>query len=188
MSSDHLRLFLAVDVPEDRLAALAARTESLRQRSDGARWTPVESQHVTLKFLGSTPGERVGPLLEAMRAMSARHAPFELRLSGLGTFPERGRARVLWAGFDDPAPLRALAGDLDAALIPLGHEPEGRPFSAHLTLARFKVPTSVRGLVDVNLGGIDPFTVSEVGLWRSRLSPKGARYERLGGAPLRGRP
>lgn len=184
MSSDQLRLFLAVDVPEDQLAALAARTESLRQRSDGARWTPVESQHVTLKFLGSTPEERVSPLLEAMRAMSARHAPFELRLSELGTFPERGRARVLWAGFDDPAPLRALAGDLDAALVPLGHEPEGRPFSAHLTLARFKVPASVRGLVDVNLGGIDPFTVSEVGLWRSRLSPGGARYERLGGALL----
>ena len=188
MSSDHLRLFLAVDVPEDRLAALAARTESLRQRSDGARWTPVESQHVTLKFLGSTPGERVGPLLEAMRAMSAGHTPFELRLSKLGTFPERGKARVLWAGFDDPTSLRALAVDLDAAVIPLGHQPESRPFSAHLTLARFKLPVSMRGLVDVDLGGIDPFTVSEVGLWRSRLSPKGARYERLGGAPLRGRP
>ena len=184
MSTEQLRLFFAVDVPEDRLVALAARAEPLRQRLDGARWTPVENQHVTLKFLRPTPEERVSPLLEVMSAVRARHAPFELRLSELGTFPERGKARVLWAGFDDPTPLRALAVDLDAALVPLEHQPASRPLSAHLTLARFKIPVAVRGLVDVDLGGLDPFTVSEVGLWRSRLSPKGARYERLGRAPL----
>ena len=142
---------------------------------------------MTLKFLGSTPEASVGPLLDAIRAVSARHAPFELRLAELGTFPERGKARVLWAGFDDPTPLRALALDLDAALVPLGHRSESRPFSAHLTLARFKVPARVAGLVEVDLAGLDPFTVDEVGLFRSRLSPKGARYERLGGAPLSAR-
>ncbi len=184
MSSEHLRLFFAVDVPEDRLVALATRAEPLRQRSEGARWIPVENQHVTLKFLGSTPEGHVSALLETMRAVSARHAPFELRLAELGTFPERGKARVLWAGFDDPSPVRDLAVDLDAALVPLGHQPENRPFSAHLTLARFRIPAPVRGLVDVDLEGLDPFTVSEVGLWRSRLSPQGARYERLGGAAL----
>lgn len=181
---EQLRLFLAVEVPEDRLVALAARAEPLRQRLDGARWTPVENQHVTLKFLGPTPEERVGPLLDVLHPVSASHAPFELRLAKLGTWPERGKRRVLWAGFDDPTALRALAVDLDAALVPLGHQPANRPFSAHLTLARFKIPVAVRGLVDVDLSGLDPFTVSEMGLWRSRLSPRGARYERLARAPL----
>ena len=185
MSSEQLRLFLAVNAPESVLIELASRVDPLRRRIDGARWAPIENQHVTLKFLGATPAERVGSLLEPVRAVAANHAPFELRLAEIGSWPERGPARVLWTGFEDPSPLRSLAGDLDAALVSLGYPPEKRAFRGHLTLARFKKPVPVSHLFEeVDLAGIDPFTVGEVGLWRSRLSPKGARYQRLETAPL----
>jgi RNA 2',3'-cyclic 3'-phosphodiesterase len=183
-----LRLFVAVDVPRDLLLAVDARLQPLRSRVEGARWAPIENQHVTLRFLGATPDQRLAPLVESLRSTVARHAPFALQLGMLGTFPERGKARVLWAGFEAPAPLASLAQDLEPALVSLGYGSEKRAFSAHLTLARFKVPAAVRGLTaGVDLSDLDPFTVGEVGLWRSHLSPKGARYELVDRAPLRAR-
>ena len=183
-----LRLFIAVDVPRDLLAAVDSRLQPMRDRVEGARWAPIENQHVTLRFLGATPDDRLAPLVGSLRSTAARHAPFALQLARLGTFPERGRARVLWAGFDDPAPLVSLAQDLEPLLVSLGYGSEKRAFSAHLTLARFKVPTALRGLTsEVDLSDLDPFTVEEVGLWRSHLSPKRARYELVERAPLRAR-
>jgi 2'-5' RNA ligase len=181
-----LRLFVAVDVPRDLLLAVDSRVEPLRSRLEGARWAPVENQHVTLRFLGATPEDKVASLVESLRSTAARHGTFALQLATLGTFPERGKARVLWAGFDDPAPLVSLAQDLEPQFVSLGYASEKRAFSAHLTLARFNVPAAVRGLATaVDLSDLDPFTVVEVGLWRSHLSPKGARYELLERAPLR---
>jgi 2'-5' RNA ligase len=183
-----LRLFLAVDVPRDLLHEVEARVKPLRSQAEGARWAPVENQHVTLRFLGTTPDDRLASLVSSVRSTVARHDPFILRLGTLGSFPERGKARVLWAGFEDPTPLLALARDLEPVLVSLGYEAEKRAFSAHLTLARFKVPAAVRELTaKVDLSDLDPFTVEQVGLWRSHLSPKGARYELLHGAPLRAR-
>ena len=183
-----LRLFVAVDVPRDLLLAVDSRLQPLRGRLEGARWAPIENQHVTLRFLGATPEDRLAPLVGSLRATVARHAPFALQLGRLGTFPERGKARVLWAGFDEPAPLVSLAQDLEPVLVSLGYGSEVRAFSAHLTLARFKIPATVRGLTtEIDLSDLEPFTVGEVGLWRSHLSPKGVRYELLERAPLRAR-
>ena len=183
-----LRLFLAVDVPRDLLLELDGRVAPLRSRTEGARWAPIENQHVTLRFLGTTPDDRLGPLVSSVRSTVARHDPFVLQLGTLGTFPERGRARVLWAGFEDPSPLLALAQDLEPVLVSLGYESEKRAFNAHLTLARFKIPAPVRGLTaEIDLSGLEPFSVEQVGLWRSHLSPKGARYELLDEAPMRAR-
>lgn len=184
MDEKPLRLFLAVSVPADRSIWLAEATAGWRELWPGARWTKRDNQHVTLKFLGPTPPDLLEPVTAACLTASKRHLPSPLRLGDAGVFPNERRARVLWVGLDDPSALLAgLAGDLDAALEPLGFRSEARPYTAHLTLARFKTPVAIGDLP----GLPEPppaFTPTSIGLWRSHLSPRGADYERLAELPL----
>jgi RNA 2',3'-cyclic 3'-phosphodiesterase len=182
---EKLRLFVAVTVPHDCLERAAEAVESLKPSFPGARWTDLDNQHVTLKFLGWTPAGELDAVQSACVRVAAAHAPSELSLGGLGAFPGKRRVRVVWLGLDDPAGLLgALARDLDHALAPLGFPIEERAFTPHLTLARFKQPLRMHDQwpqVDI---GTKPWTAGELGLWRSHLSPKGARYEIVGEFPL----
>jgi RNA 2',3'-cyclic 3'-phosphodiesterase len=183
-----VRLFVAVSVPPRLLEALAAVTEELHGTLPGGRWSPPENQHVTLKFLGSTPADQVEEIAAAIGLVAASHEPASLRLSGLGTFPSRRRARVLWAGLEDGAGLLvSLAAALDDALTPLGFEPEKREFTPHLTLARWRTAIPLReSLRELPPTATEAFRVEAVELFRSHLSSRGARYELLMSWPLAG--
>jgi 2'-5' RNA ligase len=175
MGDDKLRLFTAVRVPRDQLEWLDREVAGLKTLA-GARWTDVDNQHVTLNFLGWVEARLLPDVIAALDGASGAHPPAEMSLTGLGAFPRARRARVLWAGIADPADLLpALARDLGERLRAVGYEPEDRPFTAHLTLARLKEPRPI------DLPDLPPspgsFTVDRVTLFRSRLSPAGARYE-----------
>jgi len=185
---ERLRLFVAADLPPDLLAALDESLASLRSSPEfaTARWTVPANQHVTLKFLGWVDAGTVDPVLESLAAVASSHELAAITVTGLGAFPSERRARVLWAGLHDPAGLlSALASDLDRALTPLGFEPETRPFRPHLTLARFKPPASIAGVLSEVPEVSEPsFEVNRVHLYRSHLHPRGARYEILRSLPL----
>ncbi|HYI46273.1 MAG TPA: RNA 2',3'-cyclic phosphodiesterase [Actinomycetota bacterium] len=184
-TSQNLRLFVAADLPPDHLERLDAAVAPLRRLFDDGRWAPIENQHVTLKFLGSVPEERLEGVVEAGAGVTIANAPGTLSLGDLGTFPSTKRMRVLWVGLLDPVGMLAgLASQLDQVLEPLGFEPEKRAFTPHLTLARFKTPRRLDApLPTVELPG-EPFGLNELVLYRSHLSPRGARYEALQRWPL----
>ena len=173
-----LRLFVAVDVPHEVLDELAAVVDPKRSTIEGARWAPLENQHITLKFLGSVETSMLAGVTEACERASRAVAPTHIRVVGMGAFPNARRARVIWAGIeDDDGVLTKLAMGLDEALAPLGFDPEKRAFTPHLTLARLKAPGDVRGFIDEVSFGSAAVPVRELHLYRSHLSPKGARYE-----------
>jgi RNA 2',3'-cyclic 3'-phosphodiesterase len=179
-----LRLFFAVEVPAELLESVRAGTAGLRSRWPEARWTTPENQHLTLKFLGATSSDDLGNVVRAGAAVARSHAAAEVALTELGAFPSARRARVLWLGVSDPAGvLQGLAAGLSSACESLGYRPEARPYVPHLTLARFKTPVRLEAELTLEIEAA-PFEVSEVGLWRSHLSPKGARYELLESLPL----
>jgi RNA 2',3'-cyclic 3'-phosphodiesterase len=181
-----MRLFVAVDVPTDLKDHLEAEVvEVLRPRLPGARFTRPEGRHLTLKFLGQVPDDRVGEIASALREAAARHVSFEAAFDRIGGFPNLRRPRVLWVGIGPGAePMARLAADVDRALAALGFEAEQRPFHAHLTLARFKTPRPVGDLPPLEVPD-EGFAVDEVVLFRSDLHPKGARYTALERLPLR---
>ncbi len=174
-----LRLFVAVDVPLEQRRLLQEAVEPHKESFKGARWTAVESQHVTLKFLGNTPLSAMDALKEVLvaQACAARRGP--VRIWELGVFPGMTRARVLWAGLDDPGSvLRSVAEGLDVALEELGYGVEKRSFTPHLTLARFKAPIRLDApLPALPVEDLAPFDVASIALYSSRLHPHGARYE-----------
>ena len=181
MGSQLIRLFVAVTVPPSHLDVIEREIRPFRDKVTNARWTAPENQHLTLKFLGPTPVDRLEQVEKVCAIAAAGRAPAPVSLTDVGGFPSRSRIRVLWVGVDDPAGLLAgLAADLDRAFEPLGYAAEARPFTAHLTLARFKIPVPLKGgLPTLDLSGLAPFVVDRIELYRSHLSPKGARYERL---------
>lgn len=185
--AESLRLFVAVDMPEDSKSALEQAVNPWRERLGAGRWVVRDNWHVTLKFLGRTWPRLLPVVAAAGREVASSVVPFQVRLSGLGVFPGPSRARVLWAGLDDPdGHLTGLSEGLDAALAK-DFTPEKRAFTPHLTVARFNPPIPMREHAEALAGTpIDapPFTVDRLVLYRSHLSPRGARYEALEGFPL----
>jgi RNA 2',3'-cyclic 3'-phosphodiesterase len=180
------RAFVAIKPPDAVLDAVAAAVEPARSVRVGLRWEQRERYHLTLQFLG--PVRELAPVVKGLAAAVGNREAFRVQLGGAGAFPKPGRARVVWigtaSGGDDVV---GLAGAVAAALRPLGYEPDRQAFHPHFTVARLKVPDNV---ADV-LAAIGPeavgeaFSVSEVVLYQSRLSPKGPTYTVLERFPLR---
>lgn len=181
MDIPRVRLFVAVSIPRAHLEAIDEQIAWFKNKVVKARWTSLDNQHVTMKFLGSTPEDRLPAVTEACRVVAASHAPASVALTEVGAFPSRNRVRVLWVGLaDETDTLTKIAGDLDRACEPLGYPTESRAFTPHLTLCRFKIPVPLKGgLPEIDTSQLEPFTIGSIQLFRSHLSPKGARYEVL---------
>lgn len=183
-----MRLFIAAEVPEGHKRSIEKAIQPLRLAVADARWTTREQWHCTMKFLGEVPDERVGEVEETLAGAVSKQALVETHLTELGAFPRMKRARVLWVGLADPEDrLVHLAARLEKKLGAKGFRKESRRLHPHVTLARLKEPRSLEGEVEgagpYDLGSA-PFTISELVLFRSRLSPKGATYEAVGAFPL----
>lgn len=180
------RLFVAVELPGAIRAAIDTMIDPLRSL-EGFRWTPIENLHITLAFLGWVEAPTVDAFGERLADTAADVEPFEARLAGAGRFPERGKARVLWVGFEDPTEsLAALADTVRASLHDL-FDPEDRPFRPHVTVARARRPVSVR-LPTVPDAPAPAFPVDAITLFRSYLGGEHARYEALERWPLGAQP
>lgn len=191
-----MRLFVAVEIDERvRIAAVEAaerlRTGLSRQRVHlDARWVPVDNLHITLWFIGEVDNARAAAIVSALQPRFS-HAPFDLVMGGLGAFPSSGSPRAVWLGVrSGQGGLEALHSETGARLRPLGIEPERRPYSAHVTLARVKdAPresgAAVRRVLSERLAEVGTSTVSAVTLFRSRVSSQGSVYESVLRVPLR---
>jgi len=192
-AQDHVRLFIACELPEDVREAIGEVIETLRSRSGSAvRWIKPEGIHVTLKFLGEVHVKKLPSIKLAIQEAVVGHSPFELEFSNIGTFGGREGLRIMWVGIaGDVLRLEALVRSVNAALAVVGFEPERRPFRPHLTLGRVRdeIPTRQRAEIEVAVGKMEvpPSTwrTTQVSLMRSRLTPQGAVYEALATFPLR---
>jgi RNA 2',3'-cyclic 3'-phosphodiesterase len=192
MGGGSIRAFLALDPPAEILARVGILQERLRGLIRGdIRWVRPEGIHLTLKFFGDISPADVGRIAAIVAAAAANQRPLSLSLGGVGVFPDPRRPRVLWLGLNgDLPPLLSFQQGLERALAGIGFPPEGRPFRAHLTLARIRSPRGLTGLGPVlEKGGAAAaggFVAAAVGLWRSELTPRGAIYTRLHDFPLAG--
>ena len=164
--------------------------DRLRGVARDVAWVACDNVHLTLKFLGGVDAARLTALSEALTAAVTGQPAFDLAVRGLGAFPSRTRARVLWAGVADGGPaLASLAARVDDALEPLGFPREARAFSAHITLGRVREPRPNPRLAQAltSDAAFGRQRVGRVCLMRSELSPRGARYTELAAATLEAR-
>ena len=170
-----IRLFAALEIPPEIAEGLARRQQGL----PGAKWRPLESLHVTLRFFDELPEPQAADLDAALAGVSV--APFELELEGVGAFGEGHQLNAVWAGVKDSEPLRLLAGRCESAARRAGLKPEGRAFRPHVTLA-YLSRTVDQGRVAAwirnhNLLHSPPWRATWFGLYSSWRSHEGSRYD-----------
>ncbi|MGH9572863.1 MAG: RNA 2',3'-cyclic phosphodiesterase [Candidatus Acidiferrales bacterium] len=182
---------MALEVPDETREALAGLIARLQRKLPSARWVHAEAMHITLKFIGHIGPEHL-PAIRSVLAKLKSPEPIAMQFRGLGFFPGEKRPRVFWCGVEASPNAAVLAAHMDRALPNLGVEPESRPFTPHLTLARFKEDDAriredrLQGVAEIlslahemqakDFGSI---RTSEFHLFESKTKPTGAEYTRL---------
>ena len=179
LESRSLRLFVAIEVPDEAQRAIDEAVAPLRERFPRARWVPSANRHVTLKVLGQTRPQREPWVRDRVATVAGDASAFETSLTQIGAFPGGRRARVLWAGLDDGSgAMAAVAAALDEALA-AEFVSETRGFTPHCTVARSDPPLQLdEGDLAGDLRAVR-FPVEEVVLFRSHLGRPAPRYEPL---------
>ncbi|HXO37485.1 MAG TPA: RNA 2',3'-cyclic phosphodiesterase [Candidatus Acidoferrum sp.] len=174
-----MRIFIALDIPADVRTSLTKYMDRARLLAPEARWARVEGLHVTLKFVGHVDDAVVEQIKVALA--SIKTAPFAVRFTGVGFFPNPKAARVFWTGVDGGDHLPRLASTIDTALEKLGFPRDTKPYHPHLTLAR----TSERPLRELQTLLADPpprfgtMTAREFFLYQSQPQKGGSKYTKL---------
>ncbi len=177
-----MRTFIAIDIPRSLKQKIEANTRKARANFPELKWVEPHNLHITLKFLGEVKEKRLSDVEAAVKTAASLFSPFEIRIGAPDSFDSGGSIRVLWLAVEQGAePLTELAQTIDRELTKRGFPREKRPFQAHLTIARTRktgprVRFSQLGLPRESL---PPFTVREVVIYKSTLTPSGPIYEKI---------
>lgn len=190
-----MRLFIGAELSEAVKDGAMTIAEELRTQfatvapTAALRWIAPSHLHITLWFLGELDDRRAVALRESLAAPLTTPT-FVLHAAGAGMFPRSGPPRALWVGLTDgAASLVAVYHELTARLVRLGFEAERRPYTPHLTIARFKDIdrkdiAAARKVTAQCAGDAGTCRIDAVTVFRSRLWPKGSQYEPLLRVPL----
>jgi 2'-5' RNA ligase len=173
-----VRLFVAVEIPEDIRAQYAEVQEMIRRSR--ARLSLVEpaDMHITLKFIGEVPGSLLPSVMDALNVV---HVPeFSLDICAI-TLNSPRSPRVIWGDVHDSGPCKDLAARVESVLVPLGIPAEGRRFKPHITIARIKQfhPSIFEEVAGISNSCSGSWTVDRFVLKKSELTTHGPVYTDL---------
>src|SRR5258708_15374124 len=182
-----MRLFVALEIPSSVRENLADLLTSLRAVSPQTRWVRPENLHVTLKFIGEVPQENLAGIQSALAGVRSDQ-PVILDFRGLGFFPNEKHPRVFWAGIEASPNFKILAAEIEQATEKLGISHERRPFSPHLTLARFeppRLPEQLRASIQEHSArDFGSLRTNQFQLIESKLKSSGAEYTTVESFPF----
>ena len=192
MTAAAIRAFIAIELPAELQNRIGQAISNLQQHAGHAvRWVSTQNIHLTIKFLGNVSPSNLDALTTVLSSESVRHKGFEIRVGGLGAFPNKLRPRVVWVGVQAPVQLIELQHGIDREINRLGYPGEERDFSPHLTLGRVSQhasPQEVKQIAEAlsisSIGDLGSVHVDSIRLFRSDLQPGGAIYTPLLSAPL----
>jgi 2'-5' RNA ligase len=176
-----MRLFTAIDLSAEMLLRLERLLSTLRPEAL-IKWSPLDNLHITTKFIGEWPEQRLEELHSALATLTPRE-PFDLEVRDLGWFPNERSPRVLWAGVQGSPTLKQLIVETEERLLTLGIPKEEKPNNPHLTLARIKNPAPLRNLrkkvEELQPAELGTFSVRHFCLFRSDPGSNASIYRRL---------
>lgn len=180
-----MRLFVGLDLPGGVVQNLETFLGPLRAKVR-IQWSPLANLHVTTKFIGEWPEERLEEMKAGLTALPSRQE-LDVHIRHLGFFPNPRSPRVFFCGIE-AAGLAELAGETDRATAALGVESEKRDYTPHLTLARIRETTDLQPLREAIEGqamaDFGTFRASEFFLYKSVMRQGGSVYTKLAAFPL----
>ena len=142
------------------------------------------------KFLGQVEEEKIARISERLKDIARGASPFDILLEGMGAFPKWDYVKVIWVGLGEGSDkVKDLAKKTEEIMSEEGFEKETREFSPHLTLGRVRSAKKKKQLKEMSDSvKVDPASshISRIVLFKSELSPQGARYTELAAVELAG--
>lgn len=181
---EFIRTFIAIEPDEESKEKLTLFVDNLKNVIRGdLNWTKKENLHFTLKFLGEISKEKIEEVTNLLHNIANQSKSFYITISDIGFFPDIRRPRILWAGVKEGKDeLIKIAQEIENDCEYIGFERERREFKAHLTLARIKDPhikIDDKRLQNLSHTEICKFVVNKIILYKSELSPLGAKYSKI---------
>jgi 2'-5' RNA ligase len=140
--------------------------------------------------MGNLTTAEVEKVTNAVKRGSVDFSKFNLKTSEKGAFPSLKRPRVFWLGLmeNDNQKLLPLQKEIDNKISELGFEKESRKFHPHLTVGRVRSPKNIDEVIqkfmEYPFQEIE-FTVDQIFVLKSDLTPKGAFYSVQSTIPLK---
>jgi 2'-5' RNA ligase len=190
-AGDLVRSFVAVFPPADVLESVLELQRSLLITLPGVRWVGPANLHFTLRFFGDLGADERANAARVIDDVTRAQSRFDVELHGVGVFSSWKHPRVVWVGCGHGSDAFAELGQaLEFGFRDARLGKADKPFKPHLTLGRWRDFGAVVSESSVaacqKIGTLGRFTVEEIGLIQSKLSPKGSSYVplhrgRLGG-------
>ncbi len=178
-----MRLFIAVPVSDELKEKILGIQNRIKLTGIDAKLVEAENLHFTIKFLGETPEEKIQEIKNAIEKACANFSPFDIGIAGIGAFPNRNYARVVWVsareGLQD---FENLIKAVDENVSKLSFQKENG-YAPHLTIARIRsgrnAPKLQKMLEELEKPAIGKMRVEEVKLMKSTLTKNGPIYEEV---------
>lgn len=179
-----IRTFFACELSPDILKKIRDITIDLKTTlAQQVKWVSTQNMHLTIQFLGEFKQSDIPIIKDQLQQALASIKPFGLHIQGMGAFPSTSRAKVIWLGIDSQPALVDLFHLVTSQTKRLGYPPEGRPFSAHITLGRVKSDVSPADLAKIKSTilsrekiDIGMQIVKDLHFIKSDLTPGGPQY------------
>jgi RNA 2',3'-cyclic 3'-phosphodiesterase len=182
--SQTIRTFIAMEINEQIRRELTRVQDTLRHANADVKWTEPENIHLTIKFLGDAPVEKLPEINSVLDQTAGAFHPFDIEIQELGAFPNSHAPRIIWAGVTRQADqVTAIASMIESGLEPLGFKKEDRAFSAHITLGRARSPDGKvrlsRAIAETALPAGLTQKISRLTLFQSQLTSSGPVYSTI---------
>lgn len=178
---EHIRTFIAVELTEEIKRNLGKIQEELKKTNAKVKWVSPGNIHLTLRFLGFVPVDQIPGIGDELKKGLSGFGPFWIEVAKLGSFPPKGRPKVIWAGVSAGSEdVIKLQGKIEDFLKKFNFEQEDRRYIPHLTIGRVKSPKNTERLQELmrtkNSVQFGNMTVGDVSIIRSDLKPEGPVY------------
>ena len=177
------RLFAAIHiVPDERFLSIYSKLKH-QLKEEKIRWVKPENLHITLKFFGETPIEKIDVINKVLENISINHLSFKIQLQETGIFGSRYKPRVIWFGVGENEQIASFANELRRELDKVGFLLDRQNFVPHLSLGRMKVVRNKvafqQAIDSVHNVFVQEIKVNSISLFESKLLPTGVVYNRI---------
>ena len=178
-----MRLFIAIEIEK----ALKEKILKIQTRFKGSKanikYVERKNMHFNLKFIGEADKLKIPDIRIALENACKPLKSFKICIYGVGAFPNKDYAKVLWLGVKDGKILKEIAGCIERELEKIWFAKDGREFKPHLTLGRVKSPRDkgeISKLIeDMKNEDMGEMKVNEIILFSSELRPEGPVYTKI---------
>jgi len=184
-----IRTFIAIELPDKIQSDIRQLKHSFLPYRFDIRWVKPLNMHLTIKFLGDVDPADLDTIGKLLSDIAGNFPRFDLIPRGLGVFPSLKRPRVIWIGIAGQTDvLGSIQQSVNGGLNEIGFTTEKRPFRGHLTFGRIKSRVDQDRLLDALHAQqkfvSKAFTVENLVMFKSELTPSGPIYTKLYEVPL----